>query len=77
MVSLHSAFHDATPLVMLVGQVERKDFGRQALQEQNYSKMLSDINEMRDRSERAEAGLGSHRPSVPPRGYPACRDRSR
>ena len=43
MVALHSAFHDATPLVMLVGQVERKDFGRGALQEQNYSKLLSDI----------------------------------
>ena len=43
MVSLHSAFHDATPMVMMVGQVERKDFGRGALQEQNYSKLLSDI----------------------------------
>jgi acetolactate synthase-1/2/3 large subunit len=43
MVSLHSAFHDATPLVMMVGQVERKDFGRLALQEQNYSKLLSDV----------------------------------
>jgi acetolactate synthase I/II/III large subunit len=43
MVSLHSAFHDATPMVMMVGQVERKDFGRLALQEQNYSKLLSDI----------------------------------
>src|SRR3954471_21620592 len=43
MVSLHSAFHDAPPMVMLVGQVERKDFGRGALQEQNYSKLLSDI----------------------------------
>src|ERR1700749_1320221 len=43
MVSLHSAFHDATPMVMLVGQVERKDFGRLALQEQNYSKLLGDI----------------------------------
>ncbi len=43
MVALHSAFHDATPMVMLVGQVERKDFGRGALQEQNYSKLLSDI----------------------------------
>src|SRR6185437_9623494 len=43
MVSLHSAFHDATPMVMMVGQVERKDFGRQALQEQNYSRLLSDI----------------------------------
>src|ERR1700741_2081804 len=28
---------------MLVGQVERKDFGRMALQEQNYSKLLSDV----------------------------------
>jgi acetolactate synthase-1/2/3 large subunit len=43
MVSLHSAFHDATPMVMMVGQVERKDFGRLALQEQNYSKLLGDI----------------------------------
>lgn len=43
MVSLHSAFHDATPMVMMVGQVERKDFGRLALQEQNYSKLLSDV----------------------------------
>jgi len=43
MVSLHSAYHDATPMVMLVGQVERKDFGRMALQEQNYARLLSDV----------------------------------
>jgi acetolactate synthase-1/2/3 large subunit len=43
MVSLHSAFHDATPMVLMIGQVERKDYGRQALQEQNYSKLLADI----------------------------------
>ncbi|HEU0156345.1 MAG TPA: thiamine pyrophosphate-dependent enzyme [Stellaceae bacterium] len=43
MVALHSAYHDATPLVMLVGQVERRDFGRLALQEQNYSRLLPDI----------------------------------
>src|ERR1700761_1724365 len=43
MVALHCAFHDATPMVLLVGQVERKDFGRMALQEQNYSKLLGDI----------------------------------
>jgi len=43
MVSLHTAFHDATPMVMLVGQVERADFGRLALQEQNYSRLLSDV----------------------------------
>jgi acetolactate synthase-1/2/3 large subunit len=43
MVSLHTAFHDATPLVALVGQVERKDFGRLALQEQHYGRWLPDV----------------------------------
>src|SRR5580658_4824406 len=43
MVALHSAYHDTTPLVMLIGQVERRDFGRLALQEQNYSRLLSDV----------------------------------
>src|SRR5271165_113208 len=43
MVALHSAYHDATPVVVLVGQVERRDFGRLALQEQNYSRLLSDV----------------------------------
>jgi len=43
MISLHTAYHDATPLVMLIGHVERKDVGRLALQEQNYSRLLSDV----------------------------------
>jgi acetolactate synthase-1/2/3 large subunit len=43
MVALHSAFHDATPLVALIGHVERRDVGRGALQEQNYARLLSDI----------------------------------
>ena len=43
MVALHSAHHDATPLVVLVGQVERAESGRLALQEQNYSRLLSDV----------------------------------
>ncbi len=43
MVAIHTAYHDATPLVMLIGQVERRDFGRLALQEQNYSRLLSDV----------------------------------
>ncbi len=46
MVALHSAFHDATPLVMLIGHVERRDVGRQALQEQNYARLLSDITKL-------------------------------
>lgn len=46
LVALHSAYHDATPMVILVGQVERKDFGRLALQEQNYSRLLSDVTKL-------------------------------
>src|SRR5262249_32041490 len=46
MVALHSAYHDATPMVLLIGQVERGDFGRLALQEQNYSVLLSDITKL-------------------------------
>jgi acetolactate synthase-1/2/3 large subunit len=43
---LHTAYHDATPMVVLVGQVERKDFGRLALQEQNYSRLLADTTKL-------------------------------
>lgn len=43
MISLHTAYHDATPMVILIGHVERKDVGRLALQEQNYSRLLSDV----------------------------------
>jgi acetolactate synthase-1/2/3 large subunit len=43
MISLHTAHHDATPMVILIGHVERKDVGRLALQEQNYSRLLSDV----------------------------------
>ncbi len=46
LIGLHTAYHDATPMVMLVGQVERRDFGRLALQEQNYSRLLSDITKL-------------------------------
>ena len=65
MVSLHSAYHDATPVVMLVGQVERKDFGRLALQEQNYSRLLVRRHQAGHRGQRAGAGLGGDRPRLP------------
>ncbi|HWT09767.1 MAG TPA: thiamine pyrophosphate-dependent enzyme [Roseomonas sp.] len=42
MIGLHTAFHDAVPMVLLIGQVERRDMGRGALQEQNYAKLLAD-----------------------------------
>ncbi len=44
MVALHSAYHDATPMVFLLsGRLSARISGRLALQEQNYSKLLSDI----------------------------------
>jgi acetolactate synthase-1/2/3 large subunit len=42
MIGLHTAFHDAVPMILLVGQIERRDMGRGALQEQNYTKLLGD-----------------------------------
>jgi acetolactate synthase I/II/III large subunit len=46
MIGLHTAWHDATPLVVLVGQVERWEAGRMALQEQNYARLLSDVTKL-------------------------------
>jgi len=46
MIGLHTAYHDATPLVVLIGQVERFEAGRMALQEQNYSRLLCDITKL-------------------------------
>jgi len=43
MIGLHTAFHDAVPMLLLVGQVERRDLGRGALQEQNYARLLGDV----------------------------------
>jgi acetolactate synthase-1/2/3 large subunit len=46
LIGLHTAFHDATPLVVLIGQVERWEAGRLALQEQNYSRLLADVTKL-------------------------------
>jgi acetolactate synthase I/II/III large subunit len=46
MIGLHTAYHDATPLVVLIGQVERWEAGRMALQEQNYARLLCDVTKL-------------------------------
>jgi acetolactate synthase-1/2/3 large subunit len=43
MIGLHTAHHDAVPMVLLIGQVERRERGRMALQEHDYGKLLADI----------------------------------
>ncbi|MTD53123.1 thiamine pyrophosphate-dependent enzyme [Amycolatopsis pithecellobii] len=35
-IALHTAYQDGTPLILVVGQVERRHLGRQAFQEMNY-----------------------------------------
>ena len=42
MIGLHTAFHDAVPMLLLIGQVDRRERGRGALQEQNYGRLLAD-----------------------------------
>jgi acetolactate synthase-1/2/3 large subunit len=46
MIGIHTAFHDTTPMVAIIGQVERFEAGRMALQEQNYSRLLCDITKL-------------------------------
>lgn len=45
-IAIHSAFHDALPVVFFVGQVERDEKGRMALQELNYAKTFSDTTKL-------------------------------
>ncbi len=42
MIGLHTAHHDAIPMLLLIGQVDRREMGRGALQEQDYAKLLAD-----------------------------------
>src|SRR3546814_12976974 len=41
-IAVHTAQQDAVPLVLFVGQVDRKDRGRGALQEMNYPQVFCD-----------------------------------
>jgi acetolactate synthase-1/2/3 large subunit len=42
-IAIHTARQDAAPMVFFIGQIERKDFGRGALQEVDYAKTFSDM----------------------------------
>jgi len=45
-IALHVAYHDAEPVVFLVGQADLNELGRMTLQEMNYSKTFSDTAKM-------------------------------
>lgn len=42
-IGLHTAFQDSTPLIMLIGQVARDQFDREAFQEIDYRRMLGQV----------------------------------
>jgi len=42
-IGLHTAFQDSTPLVMLIGQVARDQFDREAFQEIDYRRMFGQV----------------------------------
>ncbi|MGA1597700.1 MAG: thiamine pyrophosphate-binding protein [bacterium] len=43
-VGLHTAFQDSTPLLLLVGQVQREALGREAFQEVNYLNLFQEVS---------------------------------
>lgn len=45
-IALHVAYHDAEPVIFLVGQADLDELGQMALQEMNYSKTFSDTAKM-------------------------------
>ncbi len=60
MIGLHTAFHDAIPMLLLIGQVDRSEMGRGALQEQDYAKLLADTTKAvirLDRASQASEGI--------------------
>lgn len=42
-IGLHTAFQDSTPMVLLIGQVARAMIGREAFQEIDYRRFLSEV----------------------------------
>lgn len=42
-IGVHTAFQDSTPMIMLVGQVPRGEWGREAFQEVDYSRMFEPL----------------------------------
>ena len=58
-IALHVAYHDAEPVVFLIGQADLNELGRMTLQEMNYSKTYSDtakmVIEVVDQSQISEA----------------------
>ena len=51
---VHTAFQDSTPLLLLIGQVERASLGREAFQEVDYGQLFGGLAKWVTQVERAE-----------------------
>jgi acetolactate synthase-1/2/3 large subunit len=64
-IAVHAADQDTVPLVLFIGQVERKDMGRRAFQEVDYRKTFSDmaksVEQVTDGDKLAEATARAYR----------------
>lgn len=54
-IGVHTAFQDSTPMLMLVGQVERGFIGREAFQEVDLARMFATLSKRAGQVETAEA----------------------
>ena len=72
-IALHVAWHDAEPVVFLLGQAERDRLGRMALQEMNYAKTFSDtaklVIEVIDEAQAGDAVARAFHGSASTTGY--------
>lgn len=71
-IAIQNAQEDGVPLIVIVGQVERRDLGRGAFQEVNYAKTYSDLAKWTvqiDAADRA-AALMAQAFHVAKRGFP-------
>lgn len=53
-IGLHTAYQDSTPLIMLIGQVARDQFDREAFQEIDYRRMLGQVTKWTAQIESAD-----------------------
>jgi len=53
-IGVHTAFQDSTPMVMLVGQVQRPHLGREAFQEVDFTRMFGPLAKHAAQVERPE-----------------------
>ncbi len=74
-IAVHTAEQDAVPLILLVGQVEKRDLRRNAFQEIDYGRMFGGIAKWVGEATEPRPDPGTDRPRHMPWRCRACRGR--